>query len=36
VDNQEYPIKDTQGNIIGLFGIARIINDYQYKQLKEK
>jgi len=36
VDNQKYPIKETQENIIGLFGIARIINDCQYKQLKEK
>jgi len=31
VDNRKYPIHDEQGNIIGLFGIARIISDYEYK-----
>lgn len=25
VDNRKYPIKDAEGNIIGLFGIARVI-----------
>lgn len=25
VDNRKYPIKDTEGNIIGLFGVARIL-----------
>lgn len=27
VDNRKYPIKDTDGNIIGLFGIARVLPD---------
>ncbi len=25
MDNRKYPIKDTEGNIIGLFGVARIL-----------
>ncbi len=33
VDNRKYPIKDQQGNIIGLFGIARDISDI--KQLEQ-
>ncbi|RLA75922.1 MAG: hypothetical protein DRG78_20050 [Epsilonproteobacteria bacterium] len=27
VDNRKYPIKDEQGNIIGLFGVARVFLD---------
>lgn len=27
VDNRKYPIKDGEGNIIGLFGIARVLSD---------
>ncbi|MDD5716568.1 MAG: diguanylate cyclase [Sulfuricurvum sp.] len=27
VDNRKYPIKDEEGNIIGLFGIARVLSD---------
>jgi PAS domain S-box-containing protein len=29
VDNRKYPVRNEQGEIIGLFGIARIISDIQ-------
>lgn len=32
VDNRKYPIYDTDGTITGLFGIARVISDYEYSQ----
>ena len=31
VDNRKYPIKDEKGQIIGLFGIARIISNEAYE-----
>ena len=31
VDNRKYPIRNEEGEIIGLFGIARIISDIQYR-----
>lgn len=31
VDNRKYPIKDQEGNIIGLFGIARLVTDKEQK-----
>lgn len=31
VDNRKYPIKDNNGNIIGLFGIARVISQQEYE-----
>ena len=35
VDNRKYPIYDEHGEIIGLFGIARIISDYEYEREKK-
>lgn len=34
VDNRKYPIRDHNNNIIGLFGIARVISDDDYKKMK--
>jgi PAS domain-containing protein len=36
VDNRKYPIKDESGNIIGLFGIARVISEEEYRLLQAK
>ncbi|WP_029407106.1 diguanylate cyclase [Thiomicrorhabdus sp. Milos-T2] len=35
VDNRKYPIKDQNGEIIGLFGIARVISDQEHESLLE-
>ncbi len=32
VDNRKYPIRNELGKVIGLFGVARIISDYEYKR----
>lgn len=34
VDNRKYPIKNTRGEIVGLFGIARTISDEDYQKLE--
>lgn len=34
VDNRKYPIKDSNGSIIGLFGIARSISQEEYEKFK--
>ena len=34
VDNRKYPIKDNNGNIIGLFGIARVITQKEYEDFQ--
>lgn len=31
-NNRKYPIKKVKGEIIGLFGIARIISDQEYRK----
>ena len=36
VDNRKYPIKDEVGEIIGLFGIARIISNSDYEGIIRK
>ncbi|WP_321324424.1 diguanylate cyclase [Thiomicrorhabdus sp.] len=35
VDNRKYPIKDQNGQIIGLFGIARAMSDREHEYLLE-
>lgn len=36
VDNRKYPIKNSQGNIIGLFGIARDITQQKNSEFREQ
>lgn len=36
VDNRKYPIKDAQGELIGLYGIARDITELKYEEMKYK
>lgn len=31
VDNRKYPIKNSQGQIVGLFGVARVISEWEYQ-----
>jgi diguanylate cyclase (GGDEF)-like protein len=36
VDNRKYPIRNSQGVIVGLFGIARVISDKEYGKLCQR
>jgi diguanylate cyclase (GGDEF)-like protein/PAS domain S-box-containing protein len=36
IDNRKYPILDSKGNIIGLFGIARKLSAQDYEQMQGK
>lgn len=36
IDHQKYPIKDQDGKITGIYGIAQVINEAQYQQHKSK